>query len=148
MSTIHLYHAWNNARAATLLGSVRKGLSLCNMSVYRDQLTLRLDAVTCAKCKAPARSRCGGASKRKPGRRGAPMTKRRKLPREWRRQPSPDCPLCQGEGRVTINIYGPCGGKENTAPLRGSCPCVQIAGRRPDRRTLEKMRDEMKAAGQ
>src|SRR6516165_10850830 len=69
--------------------------------------------------------------------------RKRKLPLGWRRQPSPDCPICQGEGQITINVYGPCGAKENTAPLRGSCPCVQIGGRRPDRHTLERMREEM-----
>jgi hypothetical protein len=64
------------------------------------------------------------------------MKKRQKRPPDWRRQPSPDCP-------ITINTYGPCGRKENTAPLGGSCPCVQLEGRRPDRRTLETIRDEM-----
>jgi hypothetical protein len=69
--------------------------------------------------------------------------KRRKLPSDWRRRPSPNCPICQGTGQITINVYGPCGCKENITPLRGACPCVQSAGRRPDHRTLEEMRDEM-----
>ena len=52
---------------------------------------------------------------------------RRKLPLGWRRRPLPDCPMCKGEGTILINLYGPCdGSKENSEPLRASCPCVLL----------------------
>ena len=41
------------------------------------------------------------------------------------KEPLPDCPLCEGKGHVWINVYGPCGFKENTAPLAAPCQCTR-----------------------
>jgi len=41
------------------------------------------------------------------------------------KEPLSDCPLCEGKGRVMIDVYGPCGFKENTAPLAGPCQCTR-----------------------
>lgn len=68
-------------------------------------------------------------------------TKRR---RDWRRLPTPDCPLCSGTGRLPpFNLYNCAGQIENTEPLSGDCYCVQSAGRRPSLLELEQLRDAM-----
>jgi hypothetical protein len=61
------------------------------------------------------------------------------LPLRWKRQPLPDCPLCEGKGQNFVNLYGPCGGKENTVPLALPCGCVQW-----DRKDKAKLYDELR----
>jgi ClpX C4-type zinc finger/ParB-like nuclease domain len=43
--------------------------------------------------------------------------------------PLPDCPICEGKGSMLLNLYGPCGLKENPEPLRGDCPCMTMKRR-------------------
>jgi hypothetical protein len=51
----------------------------------------------------------------------------RKGKRRDGRKPLPDCPICAGEGITPpFDLYGPCGFKENTVPLRAQCPCTQL----------------------
>jgi hypothetical protein len=72
----------------------------------------------CAMPRQPRpRARSDRCRARSAGRHGArPMKRRRKLPLGWRRKPLRDCPICRGKGTIRINLYGPCGGKENTGP--------------------------------
>jgi hypothetical protein len=47
---IHLHGGWNTPLGAKLLIGLRRGISLCNMSVSVHQLTSDPDAVTCHHC--------------------------------------------------------------------------------------------------
>jgi hypothetical protein len=46
----------------------------------------------------------------------------------------PDCPACGGTGFARVNIYGPCGLKENSVPLSIPCDCSNPIGPAPPRR--------------
>jgi hypothetical protein len=113
----------------------------------RSFIPKRDDAVTCS-------NRCRQAQHRERARAGSggvkhPLRKKHKqLPLGWRRQPLSDCPLCEGKGEIWINLYDCSGSKENTEPLRASCPCVQMprprgTDRREFRRQLWKERNAM-----
>jgi hypothetical protein len=54
------------------------------------------------------------------------------------KQPLPECPICEGEGSYLMNLYGPCGVKENSEPLRGNCHCITM--KRDDPGLYEKLR--------
>lgn len=41
------------------------------------------------------------------------------------KEPLPDCPLCEGKGHAMVDLYGPCGSKENTQPLAIPCQCTR-----------------------
>jgi hypothetical protein len=76
--------------------------------------------------------------------RNQPAKKSRKLPPGTVRKPLPDCPLCEGTGRIHVNTYSCAGIQENTEPMAGVCACVQ-ARPRPTLDELQAIREGMLA---
>jgi hypothetical protein len=72
---------------------------------------------------------------------------RRAVKKVKKKLPLPDCPLCEGAGKIRVNIYGPCGLKENSEPLMGDCACLTMnrRGNPALYDDLKRVRDEMVA---
>jgi hypothetical protein len=65
--------------------------------------------------------------------------------KKTKKKPLPDCPLCEGTGEIRVNVYGPCGLKENSEPLAGDCACLTMnrRGNPALYDDLKRVRDEM-----